>query len=195
MMAIMDNSHALSSLKDTSGRYIFVNRRFVDVFGVPSDNALGKTDRQLFARATADEFRRNDLEAMKANEAVEFEERVQTPDGERIFLSVRFPLHDSEGVVYAVCTQSSDITVRKEAENQLRLAARVFDHSGEGIMITDPKGTIMTVNKAFVTVTGYSEREAIGKTSNMLKSGKHTAEFYAEMWQEIDSKGWWQGEV
>jgi two-component system CheB/CheR fusion protein len=195
MMAIMDNSHALSSLKDTAGRYIFVNRRFVDTFGVPSDHALGKTDRQLFARAIADEFRRNDLEAMKANEAVEFEERVPTPDGERIFLSVRFPLHDSDGVVYAVCTQSSDITSRKEAENQLRLAARVFDHSGEGIVITDPNGLIMTVNEAFVTVTGYPEREALGKTTSLLKSGKHTAEFYAAMWQQIDTKGWWQGEV
>jgi two-component system CheB/CheR fusion protein len=125
MMAIMDNSHALSSLKDVSGRYIFVNRRFIDTFGVPADLALGKTDRQLFARSIADEFRRNDLEAMKANAAVEFEERVVTPDGERIFFAVRFPLHDADGVVYAVCTQASDITARKEAENQLRLAARV----------------------------------------------------------------------
>ncbi len=195
MMAIMDNSHALSSLKDTSGRYIFVNRRFVDTFGVPADNALGKTDRQLFARGIADEFRRNDLEAMKANTAVEFEERIPTPDGERIFLAVRFPLHDSDGVVYAVCTQATDITARKEAENQLRLAARVFDHSGEGIVITDHEGRIMTVNEAFVKVTGYSEREAIGKTTNMLKSGKHSADFYAEMWHQIDAKGWWQGEV
>ena len=195
MMAIMDNSHALSSLKDTSGRYIFVNRRFVDTFRLPSADALGKTDRQLFPRAVADEFRRNDLEAMKANGAVEFEERVATPDGERVFLSVRFPLHDAEGVVYAVCTQASDITARKDAENQLRLAARVFDHSGEGIVITDPKGLIMTVNEAFVTVTGYTEREAIGKTTNLLKSGKHSAEFYTEMWHQIDSKGWWQGEV
>jgi two-component system CheB/CheR fusion protein len=195
MMAIMDNSHALSSLKDTSGRYIFVNRRFVDTFGVPSDKALGKTDRQLFTRAVADEFRRNDLEAMKANEAVEFEERVQIPDGERTFLSVRFPLHDSEGVVYAVCTQSTDITARKDAENQLRLAARVFDHSGEGIVITDPDGQIMTVNEAFSTVTGYSEHEVIGKRTSLLRSGKHTEEFYIEMWQQIDSKGWWQGEI
>ncbi|HLO61984.1 MAG TPA: EAL domain-containing protein [Azonexus sp.] len=195
MMAIMDNSHALSSLKDPSGRYIFVNRRFVDVFGVAPDNALGKTDRQLFPRGIADEFRRNDLEAMKANDAVEFEECVETPQGERIFLSVRFPLHDADGVVYAVCTQSTDITARKEAENQLRLTARVFDHSGEGIVITDPHGMIMTVNKAFVDVTGYNEHEVIGKNSNLLSSGKHGAEYYAEMWQQIQSKGWWQGEI
>ncbi|MFZ2267547.1 MAG: EAL domain-containing protein [Azonexus sp.] len=195
MMAIMDNSHALSSLKDPSGRYIFVNRRFVDTFGMPSDNALGKTDRQLFPRSVADEFRRNDLEAMKANDAVEFEEYVETPNGERIFLSVRFPLHDADGVVYAVCTQSTDITARKEAENQLRLTARVFDHSGEGIVITNRKGLIMTVNKAFVEVTGYSEHEVIGKMTNLLSSGKHGAEYYAEMWQQIESKGWWQGEI
>ncbi|WP_306606513.1 EAL domain-containing protein [Azonexus sp.] len=195
MMAIMDNSHALSSLKDPSGRYIFVNRRFIDTFDVTSENALGKTDRQLFPRAIADEFRRNDLEAMKANDAVEFEECIETPHGERIFLSVRFPLHDADGVVYAVCTQSTDITARKDAENQLRLTARVFDHSGEGIVITNRKGIIMTVNKAFVEVTGYTEREVIGKMTNLLSSGKHGHEYYTEMWQQIDSKGWWQGEI
>lgn len=195
MMAIMDNSHALSSLKDTAGRYIFVNRRFVDTFGIASESALGKTDHQLFARVTADRFRRNDLEAMKANEAVEFEERVPTPQGERVLLSVCFPLLDADGVVYAVCTQSTDITARKEAENQLRLAARVFDHSGEGIVITDPKGIIMTVNEAFVTVTGYSAREAVGQSTTLLKSGKHGEEFYTEMWQQIDANGWWQGEI
>ena len=81
---------------------------------------------------------------MKANDAVEFEECIETPHGERVFLSVRFPLHDADGVVYAVCTQSTDITARKEAENQLRLTARVFDHSGEGIVITNRKGMIMT---------------------------------------------------
>ncbi|MBA4255668.1 MAG: PAS domain S-box protein [Polaromonas sp.] len=195
MMAIMDNSHALSSLKDPSGRYIFVNRRFVDVFGVPSDLAMGKTDRQLFTRAIADEFRRNDLEAMKVNDAVEFEESVNTPHGQRVFLSVRFPLHDADGIVYAVCTQSTDITARKEAENQLRLTARVFDHAGEGIVITNPQGLIMTVNKAFVDVTGYTEREVIGQKSSVLSSGKHGAEYYAEMWQQINHKGWWQGEI
>jgi two-component system CheB/CheR fusion protein len=195
MMAIMDNSHALSSLKDPSGRYIFVNRRFIDVFGVSSDKALGKTDRQLFRRAIADEFRRNDLETMKANGALEFEESVETPLGERVFLSVRFPLHDADGVVYAVCTQSTDITGRKEAENQLRLTARVFDHSGEGIVITDRQGVIMTVNKAFGVVTGYSESEVIGKKTNLLSSGKHAAEYYADMWQQIEGQGWWQGEI
>lgn len=195
MMAIMDNSYALSSLKDPSGRYVFVNRRFIDVFGIPSEKALGKTDRQLFRRAIADEFRRNDLDAMKASGALEFEECVDTPQGERVFLSVRFPLHDAEGVVYAVCTQSTDITARKEAENQLRLTARVFDHSGEGIVITDRHGVIMTVNRAFSDVTGYAECEVIGKRTNLLSSGKHGAEYYAEMWEQIGTRGWWQGEI
>ncbi|WP_234085860.1 EAL domain-containing protein [Azonexus sp. R2A61] len=195
LMAIMNASPTLSSLKDTAGRYIFINQKFEAHFGIESGSVLGKTDRQVFGGRIADEFRQRDLEVLRNNEAQEIEERVPTVHGERILHSVRFPLHGDDGVVYAVCTQSTDVTERKHAEDQLRLAARVFDHSGEGIVVTDANARILTVNDAFKRVTGYNEREAIGRTPAMLSSGKHSTEFFEEMWKSIASNGWWQGEV
>jgi two-component system, chemotaxis family, CheB/CheR fusion protein len=195
LMAIMNSSPTLSSLKDTAGRYIFINRRFEDDFNVKSQDVLGKTDHQVFRGRMADEFRQRDLEMLKVNASVEIEEHVATPNGERILQSVRFPLLGDDGVVYAVCTQSTDITERKHAEDQLRLAARVFDHSGEGIVVTDADNVILTVNEAFKQVTGYTAREAVGKKTSLLKSGKHDEEFYRVMWDSLQEKGWWQGEV
>ncbi|MDD5248334.1 MAG: EAL domain-containing protein [Rhodocyclaceae bacterium] len=88
-----------------------------------------------------------------------------------------------------------DITVRIRAEEQMRLAARVFDRSAEGVVITDVSGRILTVNAAFTTMTGYAAAEAIGKTPALLQSGRHGADFYAGMWQGLQRKGGWQGEI
>lgn len=84
---------------------------------------------------------------------------------------------------------------RKEAEERLHLAASVFTHAREGIMITGPDGTIIDVNEAFTRITGYPRSEAIGHKPNILKSGRQDRAFYAGMWQALVHKGHWQGEV
>ncbi|MEM8514005.1 diguanylate cyclase (GGDEF)-like protein/PAS domain S-box-containing protein [Massilia sp. MP_M2] len=75
------------------------------------------------------------------------------------------------------------------------LAASVFDHSRDAIMITAPDGAILAVNRAFCTITGYTEDEVRGKNPRILKSGLQDRAFYASMWQAITSKGYWQGEA
>jgi diguanylate cyclase (GGDEF)-like protein/PAS domain S-box-containing protein len=88
-----------------------------------------------------------------------------------------------------------DITERKQAEEQLRLAARVFESSAEGIVITDLKGHILSVNEAFSAITGYPLEEIRGQNPRVLKSGKHDPAFYRDMWKSILKDGHWQGEV
>lgn len=88
-----------------------------------------------------------------------------------------------------------DISERKQAQAEQYLLAKVFSDAHEGIVITDTKGTIVDVNPTFSVITGYSREEAIGNNPNMLSSGKHDAEFYAEMWKSIVEDGHWQGEI
>ncbi|MEW6313965.1 MAG: EAL domain-containing protein [Pseudomonadota bacterium] len=88
-----------------------------------------------------------------------------------------------------------DISRREKAEEGLRLAAQVFAHSAEGIIITDADAHVLTVNQAFTEITGYSYHDVIGQNPRIWKSDKHDAEFYREMWQEIIKEGKWQGEV
>lgn len=88
-----------------------------------------------------------------------------------------------------------DITERKQAEDRLKLAASVFTHAREGIVITDPEGNIVEVNDTFTQITGYSREESLGQNPRMLKSGSQGAEFYAAMWQDLASNGYWAGEL
>ncbi len=88
-----------------------------------------------------------------------------------------------------------DISQRKAAEEKLRLAAKVFDSTLEGVLVTDAETRILFVNRAFTTITGHAESEVIGKTPHYLNSGRHDDEFYRELWREIVKKGGWQGEI
>ncbi len=88
-----------------------------------------------------------------------------------------------------------DVTERMLAEGRLNLAASVFTHAREGIVITDAEGAIVDVNDTFTRITGYSRAEALGQNPRILKSGRQTPEFYAGMWRALVEKGDWYGEI
>ncbi|MGM0593843.1 MAG: EAL domain-containing protein [Pseudomonadota bacterium] len=81
------------------------------------------------------------------------------------------------------------------SQRNLHLAEKVIESSLEGILITDADGVIERVNPAFTRLTGYTAEEAIGQTPALLRSGRHDADFYAQMWRSIREDGHWQGEV
>ena len=83
---------------------------------------------------------------------------------------------------------------RKRAEQTLRIAAAAFE-SQEAMMITDADTVILQINSAFTESTGYMPDEIIGKTPRILKSGYHDADFYRVMWEDINTRGAWQGEI
>ena len=88
-----------------------------------------------------------------------------------------------------------DITKRKQAEASMRLANQAFENSLEGITITDENNTILTVNQAFSTITGYAPEEVIGKNPRVFSSGRQTPQFYHEMWASLKEHRKWQGEI
>ncbi len=90
--------------------------------------------------------------------------------------------------------KKAELEIRK-SEKELKLAASVFTHAREGIMITDIKGTILEVNHAFTKITGYSHAEILGKNPRVLKSGEQNPEFYKNMWHKLIAKGYWEGEI
>ncbi len=98
-----------------------------------------------------------------------------------------------DGKLYLFAS-SHDITVRKQAELDLRIAAIAFE-SHESLMITDAFGVIQHVNNAFTECTGYTSKELVGQTPRLLKSGRHDAQFYRAMWESINQFGKWEGEV
>lgn len=104
-------------------------------------------------------------------------------------------LRNDEGEVTLLVGAHSDISDRHLNEEQLELWASVFANAREGIAITNPAGDILDVNSAFSRITGYSRYEIIGQNPRILNSGRQSKEFYQEMWRQILSVGFWEGEV
>lgn len=108
------------------------------------------------------------------------------------------PLAVDEAVLEAVGsigTQLGRVVERKQAEEGMRLASMVFENSLHGMIVTDAGGTIVSVNPAFTTVTGYGRDEAIGSRPSMLRSGRHDEAFYRQMWQGLVRDDQWRGEI
>ena len=77
----------------------------------------------------------------------------------------------------------------------LQMSSAVFKHTVDGVLITDAENRILHVNDAFTQITGYAPEAVMGKDPKLLKSGKHDVHFYKQMWQQLKSEGYWQGEI
>jgi diguanylate cyclase (GGDEF)-like protein/PAS domain S-box-containing protein len=117
-------------------------------------------------------------------------------DGTRFFAESKSDmLRNAHGEPTHMIFITRDVTKRKQAEDALKLAASVFTHAREGIVITDASGAIVSVNETFTHITGYSGEEVQGCNPRLLNSGRQSPAFYAEMWRSISVLGHWTGEV
>ncbi|MGC9455932.1 MAG: EAL domain-containing protein [Halothiobacillaceae bacterium] len=133
------------------------------------------------------------IRAMQTGRPVQdVEMLLDTPRG-RVFLSVNATPVENQH--FRVLVSYVDITSRRRDEQRLRMAASVFSHAREGILITLPDSTIVDANQAFEQITGYSRDEVIGRTPALLQSGYQGDEFYAGMWRQLVEDGYWHGEI
>ena len=119
---VLENSAASIYAKEKDGRYTYLNRGMEDLCNVTREQALGKTDSELFPSKIAQQFRTNDLTAMETGKLTECEETVHTRWGERLALSKKVPLLSSSGEVEGICGISTDITNLRRTELALREA-------------------------------------------------------------------------
>ena len=122
------------------------------------------------------------------------EERFVKLDGTCIDVEASGRLIVLEGEPFVFVT-ARDVTERNQDQARLRLAASVFAHAGEGIMITGANANIMEVNEAFTRITGYSRDEVLGKNPHILNSGRHDADYFAAMWRSLTEQGYWSDEI
>jgi len=118
LKSIMDHCGRPVHIKDMEGRYVQVNKDFFLLVNGEEKEVIGKTDYDLFPKEAADAYRRNDRMVIEKASALEYEELATLSDGVHTFTSVKFPLYDLNGVIYATCGISTDITDRKQAEAQ-----------------------------------------------------------------------------
>lgn len=185
---------------DAQGRWTFLNPAWERITGYSLTESLG--------RSYLDFVHPDDLERAKqvrerllggALDAFQTEVRFLHRDGELRHLEASIHTITLPGEGQPVRAGSvgtlRDVTEKRKAEELQRLADSVFDHTHDGIVITDAWERILDVNDTFCAQTGYTREELVGQTPRLLSSGQQSPAFYARMWQRIREVGHWKGEI
>jgi PAS domain S-box-containing protein len=167
LRAILDNSSTVIFLKDLDGRYQLVNRRYEELFHVTS-SVIGKTDYDIFPVQVAESMRANDREVLAAGRPLAIEEVVPQDDGDRTYLSFKFPMPGPDGGITGVCGIATDITERNELEAANQHLAAIVQHSNDAIIGKNLDGIITTWNQGAERIFGYTAKEVIGAPGSIL---------------------------
>ncbi|MBZ0105544.1 MAG: EAL domain-containing protein [Sulfuricella denitrificans] len=195
--AVLDTQGALVAVLDSEGRIVRFNHTCEKTTGYSHEEAMGRhvwdfllpqgeveSVKAVFARLQAGDFPNR------------HENHWLTKNGElRLVNWSNTALTDSTGRVSHVIATGIDITDQRNTEARLRLAASVVDNIIEGMFVTEANGAIVSVNPAFSTITGFSEKEVLGQNPRIIKSFRHDPAFYREMWEAVRERGYWQGEI
>jgi diguanylate cyclase (GGDEF)-like protein/PAS domain S-box-containing protein len=161
------------------------------LFGYSVQEALGQHVLFLYADGEDD---LKELFLERQTDLIEVRRRKKSGEVFRAGLALA-TLHDAQGQPMALTARLTALPEALSAEDKLRLHARIIEDSDQGILITDGAERIVSINAAFTRITGYSAAEAIGQTPDLLRSGKHDAEFRAQVRAAMHGSGPWLGEI
>ncbi len=195
--AVLDTVGAIVLVLDRSGRVVRFNRACEQVSGYSAEEVVGtffwdkliphdEAERvsQVFKTLTAGHFPNRHENQWRTRD-----------DARRLIAWSNTCIVDAQGAVQHVIATGIDVTEARAQEEELRLAARVFEHAGEAILVTDADNRIVKVNPAFSAITGYAAAEVLGQTPAKFKSGRHDTAFYQAMWRSLQETDAWEGEI
>jgi PAS domain S-box-containing protein len=173
----------------------FANKPYLQWFGKPPEAILGTSIHSLLGETL---FKMNEqyIRGALAGEFQQFERTLTKADGSIGYTWTNYiPDIDTQGTVNGFYVLVTDVTPIIKAENQLKLAASVFQNTIEGIMVTDINHVILSVNPAFTTISGFSADDVLGHTPRLLNSGYHPKSFFDDMQASLTELRVWKGEI
>ncbi|SCC47351.1 sensor domain-containing protein [Kosakonia oryziphila] len=193
--AILDKCPVGIAVINYEGLYLTVNPAYCDIYGYTKNEMLHHSFTMLFPSADKQAVLERHYRFLDEGAHLGGEWSVLHRDGSQMTVfseSVTFyPAHGLPARLVYV----QNITERKKAQEQMKIAAAVFEASQEAIVVTNNENNIITVNPAFTTLTGWSLEEVKGLNPREFKSGRHPGFFYTEMWQSLNDTGQWIGDV
>lgn len=196
LLQAVEQSPASIIITNLDANIEYVNEAFVQNSGYSREEVIGQNPRFMQSGKTPKETYDALWASLTSGEVWKGELIDKRKDNvEYIESAVIAPVRQPDGTVSHYLGIKEDITDRKASEKKLLLAASVFSHAREGIMITEPNGRIIDVNQAFSLITGYQRREVLGRNPRLLKSGRQDSVFYSSLWQSLREKGHWYGEI
>jgi PAS domain S-box-containing protein len=167
LQSIIDNTSNPVFVKELSGRYILANTRFQSLFSDKHGIITGKSDTDIFPPEVAEKMRSDDLDVVKAEKELRFEQTLPQQGETRTYIIVKFPIRNSENQIYAIGGIAIDITEQKKSETQLMenesLIQNIFESAPEAVVMINEKSEVMKWNKRCELLFGWPASEVLGK--------------------------------
>jgi diguanylate cyclase (GGDEF)-like protein/PAS domain S-box-containing protein len=183
-------------VKSPQGQYRGCNPAFEKMLGLQEHDVIGRTVHDVLPSEMAEEITVIETAVMASGQPDVREQWIRIPTGDlRCLEMLRAPYFASDGTPLGLIGIGRDVTDRRRLEDQMRLASLVYQHTGEGMLVTDAEFRIIDINPACTRITGYRLDEVLGRTPEMFNSGRQDRAFYDEMHQVLQDLGYWHGEV
>lgn len=184
LQSIMDNSPAIIYVRDSEGKFSFVNNQFVELYQINHEEIIGQTLCSVFSKELCEQMAAHDKDIFKLGKTLETEQSVVHAEGLRIYSSIKFPLRDGDNNIYAICDISTDITDKKAKDEQLRRSQKM-DALGK---LTG--GIAHDYNNMLGVILGYSDiiEETVKEQPKLAKyiyEIKHAAERGATLTKKL----------
>ncbi|MFA6013450.1 MAG: EAL domain-containing protein [Gallionellaceae bacterium] len=180
---------------DLEGRYWDVHAPREDLLAAPKDTLIGKFLTDVLPPDAAEVCMSALQEASESGWSNGKQFELSLPNGRFWFELSVSRKNASTAPNSRFIVLSRDITERVKNRHKLLLTETVFENAAEGMLVTDMLNNIVSVNRAFVEMTGYTQEEVLGKNPSILKSEKHDKSFYRTLWRSLMMQGNWQGEI
>ena len=196
-LSVLESFPALIWRSGLDAKCDYFNRTWLEFTGRPLSDELGDGWAEGVHPEDLERCIETYIRNFEARTPFEMEYRLRHHSGEyRWIIDMGRPFHGIQGEFIGFLGACFDASERHAAAERLRLAASVFSHAREGILLTDAETNILEVNDAFCEITGYSRSDVIGQRPGMLKASRlHNQDFYQEMWGALREHGYWQGEI
>lgn len=177
-------------------RAVSINRAFEMMTGYSEQEFLGRSCTMLQGADTDPRTVAEMRQALAAGQSYQTEILNYRKDGTPFWNALSIdPVHDADGHLTHFVGIQRDITQARDQQLQLQLANQIVDQAREGVLVTDADARLVMVNKAFCKITGYRPDEVLGRNPNLLSSGRQDPHFYHSMWHEVQTHGFWVGDV
>jgi diguanylate cyclase (GGDEF)-like protein/PAS domain S-box-containing protein len=198
LLSVLDSLPDHVYVKAPDRRYILINAAGRKARGMRSnDEVVGKSAHDFFPPQMAAQYDAEDESVMTTGgPLINREQSTVDANGVRRWhLTTKVPVRGSGEEIFGLIGINRDITERRRAEEQVRIAASALENTAEGVMICDAARRIISVNKAFTLITGYAPQEVVDQEPGLMRSAKHDDQFYEQVWGQVAAIGHWQGEV